>query len=184
MRRVLVLPIVLIVALSVAVAASSGGGDASRPGKPPSVFAGPSPSAQLVRAITVADYAHGLEVQRVADYLVAVQRDEVAAFLASLPSPSAAVELDLPPAPAAEATHTIGASGACGGATNGADQFIQRESGGDPNAYNPSGAWGCYQIMPGTWAGAGCDQFGAYGSASASAQAQCASRLPMSAWAY
>lgn len=82
------------------------------------------------------------------------------------------------------AAPTSGATGACGGATNGADQFIARESGGNPGVYNSggSGAWGCYQIMPGTWAGAGCDEFGAYGSADATAQAACASRLPMSAW--
>lgn len=72
-------------------------------------------------------------------------------------------------------------SGPCGGATNGADQFIARESGGDPTAENPSGAWGCYQIMPGTWAGS-CSDLGDEHSASPAVQAQCASRLPLSAW--
>jgi len=72
--------------------------------------------------------------------------------------------------------------GACGGATNGADAYIGRESGGNPNARNPSGAWGCYQIMPGTWSSS-CSDLGQYGSAGTSAQAQCASRLPSSAWA-
>jgi hypothetical protein len=107
---------------------------------------------------------------------------EVDAFLATLyvaPEPVAVVpEIATGGAPAP----TGGATGECGGATNGADQFIMRESGGNPNAYNPSGAWGCYQIMPGTWAGAGCDELGAHGSASAAAQAQCASRLGLSAW--
>jgi soluble lytic murein transglycosylase-like protein len=73
-------------------------------------------------------------------------------------------------------------SGQCGGATNGADAYIGRESGGNPNARNPSGAWGCYQIMPGTWSGS-CSDLGQYGSASTQAQAACASRLPSSAWA-
>jgi soluble lytic murein transglycosylase-like protein len=73
-------------------------------------------------------------------------------------------------------------SGPCGGATNGADAYIARESGGNPNARNPSGAWGCYQIMPGTWNGS-CSDLGQYGSASTQAQAACASRLPSSAWA-
>jgi Transglycosylase-like domain len=72
--------------------------------------------------------------------------------------------------------------GACGGATNGADRFIAAESGGNPNARNPSGAWGCYQIMPGTWRSS-CSDLGQHGSASTDAQAACASRLPSSSWA-
>jgi hypothetical protein len=72
--------------------------------------------------------------------------------------------------------------GACGGATNGADRFIGAESGGNPNARNSSGAWGCYQIMPGTWQSS-CSDLGQHGSASTDAQAQCASRLPSSSWA-
>ena len=72
--------------------------------------------------------------------------------------------------------------GACGGATNGADAYIGRESGGNPNARNSSGAWGCYQIMPGTWSSS-CSDLGQHGSASTEAQAQCASRLPSSSWA-
>jgi soluble lytic murein transglycosylase-like protein len=71
--------------------------------------------------------------------------------------------------------------GACGGATNGADRFIGAESGGNPNARNSSGAWGCYQIMPGTWQSS-CSDLGQHGSASTDAQAQCASRLPSSSW--
>jgi hypothetical protein len=74
---------------------------------------------------------------------------------------------------------TVG--GACGGATNGADRFIGAESGGNPNARNSSGAWGCYQIMPGTWQSS-CSDLGQHGSASTDAQAQCASRLPSSSW--
>jgi hypothetical protein len=74
-------------------------------------------------------------------------------------------------------------TGQCGGATNGADRFIGRESGGDPNVYNTqgSGAWGCYQIMPATWRSS-CSDLGQHGSASPAAQAECASRLPLSAW--
>jgi hypothetical protein len=72
--------------------------------------------------------------------------------------------------------------GSCGGATNGADRFIGAESGGNPNARNASGAWGCYQIMPGTWRSS-CSDLGQHGSASTDAQAACASRLPSSSWA-
>lgn len=71
--------------------------------------------------------------------------------------------------------------GSCGGATNGADAYIVRESGGDPTAMNPSGAWGCYQIMPDTWASS-CSDLGNEQSADPSTQAACASRLPLSAW--
>lgn len=74
-------------------------------------------------------------------------------------------------------------TGQCGGATNGADQYINRESGGNPGIYNAggSGAYGCYQIMPGTWQ-ASCSDLGGEIGSSASAQAECASRLPLSAW--
>jgi soluble lytic murein transglycosylase-like protein len=92
------------------------------------------------------------------------------------------------PAPTPARTGRVGGGGtsanvggACGGATNGADSYIGRESGGNPNARNPSGAWGCYQIMPGTWSSS-CSDLGSHGSASTSAQAQCASRLPQSSW--
>ena len=37
------------------------------------------------------------------------------------------------------------------------EYIVQCESGGDYNAVNPSGAYGAYQIMPGTAAGYGCD---------------------------
>src|SRR4029077_13439629 len=79
--------------------------------------------------------------------------------------------------------------GACGGASNGADQYIHRESGGDPTIANGGGhaaspfdagrAWGCYQILPSTWASS-CSDITTYDPAS---QARCASRLPDSAWA-
>ena len=97
-----------------------------------------------------------------------------------------------PPAPApAPTTQQVQAppepstqSGACGGATNGADQYIQRESGGDPNVYNSggSGAWGCYQLMPEHFAPGGTCSDMVYGQATPAQQAECASRLPLSAW--
>ncbi len=75
------------------------------------------------------------------------------------------------------------AAGPCGGATNGADAYIWRESRGDPGVYNTggSGAYGCYQIMPATWA-ASCSDLGPLEGSSPQAQAACASRLPLSAW--
>jgi hypothetical protein len=72
-------------------------------------------------------------------------------------------------------------TGACGGAANGYDRHIGPESGGNPNARGAGGAWGCYQIVPGTWS-ANCSDLGQHGSASTDAQAACASRLPASSW--
>ena len=126
-------------------------------------------------------------------YIEAVQRNQMESFLQAV----AAAEAEKAAAAAAAAARAQApkraaptgrgggggtVSGACGGATNGADRFIAAESGGNPNARNPSGAWGCYQIMPGTWRGS-CSDLGQHGSASTDAQAQCASRLPSSSWA-
>jgi hypothetical protein len=121
--------------------------------------------------------------QEIAAYVSAVEAAEAeAAWVAELARQAAAARVQ------AQAAHPAGravtpSSGACGGATNGADRFIGRESGGSSNVYNQqgSGAWGCYQIMPGTWASS-CSDLGAHGSAGAGAQAACASRLPLSAW--
>lgn len=181
--RRLVLGFALIMVLSLAVAASTGGDLRVRTQPAERVQArdhAPTVDheAQLARAQAAVQYGQIIEV---GGYVVARARADLVAYLASIPPP-VAVESTMEPAHPVAAPAT-GAVGACGGATNGADQFIMRESGGDPNALNPSGAWGCYQIMPGTWAGAGCDDLGPYGSASPAAQAQCASRLPDSAWA-
>lgn len=123
----------------------------------------------------VAEYVEGV-LRAQAEELARAQRSSQRTQVASIPSPSV--------------------TGQCGGATNGADQFIQHESGGNPGVYNTqgSGAWGCYQIMPGTWASS-CGpnsplgpvteangEIANHGGASPTAQAACASRLPMSAW--
>lgn len=132
---------------------------------------------EFVTALDVQTYVNGVIAGQVGDYITAVQAAEAeAARLAAarvvVPSYVA------PSAPRGNVT------GACGGATNGADQFIGRESGGDPNVYNTggSGAWGCYQLMPMHFApGATCSDM-VYGQASPAQQAECASRLPLSAW--
>jgi hypothetical protein len=147
--------------------------------RPPSGSSGPAvsqadPAVAVRAAFDVATYA--------ADVARVELADAVGTYLASIPPPvpPTAVGPNLPSVPAVGVTPT----GACGGATNGADRYIGRESGGNPGIYNSegSGAWGCYQIEPGTWEGAGCDAFGSYGSANAQEQAECASRLPLSAW--
>lgn len=180
MRRAVV-SAVIVLAITVTVALTAGLGDASRPAPAEHhvVAASPDPVAQLSQAEALAGYLQALGRAQVGEYLAAVAHEQLVAFIASIPAPappSSQVTQSVSPQVSADST------GACGGATNGADQFIMRESGGNPNAYNPSGAWGCYQIMPGTWAGAGCDDLGSHGSASPAAQAACASRLSLSAW--
>lgn len=159
-------------------------GVVASPASPPDVVA---LAALEEDARQVGAYVTAVQRQEVADYIVAVQAAEYAAAQARL---AAYLDAIRPPPPPVQTTRPNPTNlapqgqvqGVCGGATNGADQFIMRESGGNPNALNPSGAWGCYQIMPGTWHGAGCDELGAYGSADASTQAACASRLGLSAW--
>lgn len=125
----------------------------------------------------------GPQVHQLAEFL-SVAGD---AFLADLHAARTAVMESLAPPPPEPVRTPYGASqtvsGACGGATNGADRFIARESGGDPNIWNTqgSGAYGCYQIMPGTW-NSSCGDLGTHGNATVEAQAACASRLPLSAW--
>jgi hypothetical protein len=54
---------------------------------------------------------------------------------------------------AAAPTGNVSGGGSCYGGPI-PDYIVTRESGGNPNAQNPSGAWGCYQIMPEWWSGA------------------------------
>jgi hypothetical protein len=54
--------------------------------------------------------------------------------------------------------------------------IVNRESGGSSTARNPSGAYGCFQIMPGTWGGT-CSDLGSLNGSSAAAQTECANRL-------
>lgn len=139
-----------------------------------------------LEAARVQRYVHDVQVDEVARYLVAVAEAEHAAEQARL---AAQPTVRIPDSGFRnpESTPSAGAGGACGGATNGADQYIGRETRGsaDPaNQYNlqGSGAWGCYQLMPEHFAPGGtCSDF-VYGQASAAQQAECASRLPLSAW--
>jgi hypothetical protein len=166
------------------------------------VFQAVQKAAEYVQAVQVSEYIQGIQI---GEYIQAVQLQEIVAFVESViaeenaravaeaqaaadraAAAQAAASRQVTrsaPAPATSSGGGGGVSGACGGATNGADGFIARESGGNPNVYNAqgSGAWGCYQIMPQTWAGS-CSDLGSHGSASVEAQAACASRLPLSSW--
>jgi hypothetical protein len=116
------------------------------------------------------------DLERAVEYVAAADRGRVSEFLTAVADGERTAS-----------TRTVGSSGpvgACGGATNGADVFISRESGGDPGVYNAggSGAWGCYQLMPEHFATGGACSDMVYGAASPAQQAECASRLPLSAW--
>lgn len=143
MRR-LVLPLVLVVVLSLAIAAASSGGGSSRP-VPATVSAGSSSLAPAEIAVgTLERYATAVTASQVGQYLAARSASDLAAFLASL-RPPVAVEPSSPSVPAAGVT---GSAGGCSGFSV-PDWIIQRESGGDPNAVNPSsGAYGCTQTLP------------------------------------
>lgn len=113
---------------------------------------------------------------------------ELINYLLSLPPdpPPVVVEAQ-PQTEPVEVEQAPVASGPCGGATNGADQYIGRETYGSGDPVNQdnlegSGAHGCYQILPSTWE-ASCSDLGPLYGSDADTQAKCASRLPLSAWA-
>jgi Transglycosylase-like domain len=169
-------PVFLVVALPVALAAAVFGGVrvglASRPS--------PASSRQLGRRAGHADWwgATVGTVSPLARFLENAARNRLYSVLAFEAPHDEDVVVD-----SGDGHYVHGSStGACGGATNGADQYVARESNGDPSAVNRgSGAYGCYQIMPSTWA-ANCSDLGSESGSSAPTQAQCASRLPPSAW--
>ena len=142
----------------------------------------------LIAASQAADvkrWVEGFQARQTELFLQAAAAAEAEQAAQAAQAAAAANAKKKPAAPTGRGGSTGGGSsvgGACGGASNGADAYIGRESGGNPNARNASGAWGCYQIMPGTWSSS-CSDLGQHGSASTQAQAQCASRLPSSAWA-
>ena len=72
-----------------------------------------------------------------------------------------------------------GSGGSCYGGTPLSDTLVRNESGGRADALGPSTssgqAWGCFQIMAGTWRGHGCA--GSWGSASVEEQKACATTI-------
>jgi hypothetical protein len=97
-------------------------------------------------------------------------RDVLDAYVAAVtpPPPPPPVRAAQPAAPSG----VFSGSGSCFGGPI-PDYIVQRESGGNPMAQNPSGAFGCYQIMPEWWSGScsGMDRYTIDG------QKQCASLI-------
>jgi hypothetical protein len=98
-----------------------------------------------VTAVAFADYVHGIEMGHVVDYANALAASEQQARAQEY----ATARAGAPVAPRG----AVSGGGSCYGGPI-PDYIVSRESGGNPNALNPSGAWGCYQIMPEWWSGA------------------------------
>lgn len=121
----------------------------------------------LVTQQHVQEYVFSVQMSEVAAYVASVEQAEYEArvqalnsYLAALAPPPAPTRSSSP-APVYSAPSGGGNCASGGGQLNGTSaENIARESGGNYCAYNPSGACGAYQIMPGTWGG-----FGGYASA-------------------
>jgi transglycosylase-like protein len=90
---------------------------------------------------------------RKVDVLYGIKQDELAAEAAA--AEAAAAEAAAAEAPA-EPTTTTTTTGTSGGYSI-PEYIVECESGGSYTASNPSGAYGAYQIMPGTASAYGCD---------------------------
>jgi len=100
--------------------------------------------------------------QHLVEYLAAVAAADEQARQQALADQAAqearSNEIQRAPAPI-DTPHTSGGGSCYGGPIP--DYIVTRESGGNPMAENPSGAFGCYQIMPEWWSGA-CSGFDKY----------------------
>lgn len=137
------------------------------------------PEAGAMRAVRDLEHAAAYVQQVQLEEAIASLEEQVGSFVNEVKR-SEAIARSRPSSAVTRSpeVHPAGGTGECGGATNGADRFIQRESGGNPYVVNSSsGAFGCYQIMPYVW-DANCRDLGH----DPQGQAACASRLPLSAW--
>ena len=132
--------------------------DAERQSEPPHTKPGPAPGMPglplEVNAAEVGAWLHGLEE---AEWIAGVERGER----------EAAEEAERMAAARRVAVQPVvrsGVSGTVGECTGFAvpDYIIQRESGGNPSAYNPSGAYGCAQTLLSHYSNGACQGLDPY----------------------
>lgn len=116
------------------------------------------------------DYVRSVEAADIVAYVVAVEAAEAEAARVAAEAEAQRQRDAIRPAQPAVPSGVFSGSGSCYGGPI-PDYIVDRESGGNPMAQNPSGAFGCYQIMPEWWSGAcsGLDKYSIDG------QKQCAS---------
>jgi hypothetical protein len=165
------LPLVLLLALTVPARAAESPSTAS---SSPILLAIPDDGAPYRLAFYLAEISAGVafvqsvQAAEIAAFVLMVEQAELAAYQAELARQQAAVRRYTAPS-------SSGGGGDCYGSDI-PDYIVDRESGGSASARNPSGAWGCFQFMGGTW-NANCSDLGAHGSAPASAQVECMNRV-------
>lgn len=169
--------VALCVALFAISAASPSAAQATRPGDAHYEAVAGAPVAEAF----VRDVVAFVEWARAVEFVSAVQLNQAVLFvLAAERAALEAYEAQL--ARERSAVTSRSSSGGGGGGSCYASQvpagIIDRESKGDPTVWNTegSGAWGCFQFMPGTWASS-CSDLGVHGQASVSAQVACADRV-------
>ena len=138
----------------------------------PGVVASPAalPAVAAMQLAQLHDYVAADTQAKLVDYANAVQRANVETYVNAVAAADAAAQSQW--RTPASSSGSVSGGGSCYGGPI-PDYIVTRESGGNPAALNPSGAWGCYQIMPEWWSGA-CSGFDRY---TIDGQKQCAAIL-------
>lgn len=125
--------------------------------------------ARYVAFAQAVDYVQTLQVQQGAEYVQAVQAQQEADRQAAI----AAQQARPRSVPQSQPQFQVpsGGGGDCYAGPIPA-YIVTRESGGNPAAMNPSGAYGCFQIMPYVWS-ANCSDL----DRGVTGQIECANRI-------
>jgi hypothetical protein len=128
----------------------------------------PDPLGEAGKMLTlVVAYVQSVEVHNV-EVAVDVMLTDAAAYVRQVEADEAAERARAyaarPPAAASPSSSSLRVPAGGGGGGSCYDgpipaYIVTRESGGNPTAMNPSGAYGCFQIMPYVWS-ANCSDLG------------------------